>query len=746
MDYIGSSFPFGKGNEAFEFTGVSMRMFPLRANLYTLTKFCRDYLPVPEEIAEFEPALPYVFLQVISYEEMEAPHAGWIAQDELLFSVPLKWKDKGTGKWEWASVAPFIYVDDDLSALIGREVYGWTKTLTWVEPGISTWIEDPRKPSSLLTLETMLFPDLYAGKPKERRVFLEIERRPPASPLAMPPDFTSLSPLVGLQGLAEGSLSVMTYMGELLWGALLNPSPTADLLRSLLVAERNALLMRPMGFKVNNINLKQFRSSIPGQACYQAVTNTALVFQKFNAGGLLGDREVLCGDPTGGYRIHIYRYLNQPIIESLGLEVAEETSHRGVSRATLKPILPVWMDLDIRNEPGERLCWRAENLGWSIDERAGVKGEHAAFVTARRAAEVTVEGPFTFPDAAVRVLPLRCNKEKLKSTAALPMDFFEELDYELRSDLVFLIVLNIGKTYSSGNNLGSWADREVLFVVPVTCEDYPDDSDSLLPARALYIARAFSNSFTSVSTSREATGFPTKLAEVEDGLDPWVEARGPAKEHRVLGLRTKEYPALGVGAQRKSRTLLEIVQETSHSTGKSDDSKFDEMNLEDIVKDIVGNLSTYMKNSGNLEKWARFEGSRREDLSNIIIFNNLALNQFRHSESPGTRACYQALLKSTVRAGKWYHEDIASRPPLHGGWLGDGYKIRVYRYESNPIVRDLALEVDSSEIDDKGRLVEVLRPVAPFWVDIDLEFTLEESVVWRVDDEWRFGPGSNDSA
>ena len=92
------------------FTGVTTRCFPLKASMNTLQDFCDNYLNFPDDGREmkksqrnyFRPAMPYVYFQMINYGKMatESENLGWIAQNEVLFCVPLEWyKVDGTASW-----------------------------------------------------------------------------------------------------------------------------------------------------------------------------------------------------------------------------------------------------------------------------------------------------------------------------------------------------------------------------------------------------------------------------------------------------------------------------------------------------------------------------------------------------------------------------------------------------------------------------------------------------------------------
>src|SRR6478735_2006468 len=169
----------------FSITNLSCRLFPLRANRNTVQGFVDNYVNIlPGEIGHFRPCSPYIMLMMLDYGSLalEATNLGWFSQHEIMFCIPTEWYRIEKGKWvfyDWAMLTPFIFVDDDLSLNMGRTVAGWPKTLASMTPSLSTWMKDPLSPVSEATASALVFPELYAGKKQEERVFLEIERAAP---------------------------------------------------------------------------------------------------------------------------------------------------------------------------------------------------------------------------------------------------------------------------------------------------------------------------------------------------------------------------------------------------------------------------------------------------------------------------------------------------------------------------------------------------------------------------------------
>ncbi|MEQ1693884.1 MAG: hypothetical protein ABMA00_21525, partial [Gemmatimonas sp.] len=194
----------------FPFEGMSARAFPLRASLGSLQRFVDSYLNhIPPELGRFRVPAPFVTLMLLDYGRMaiEVGNYGWLAQREILFSIPLEWYKVINGKWQfhdWATIAPFIYVDDELSMTVGRTVYGWPKTNAAIDPTTNDWLRDPKAPVREAFVRTSVFSELYSGKRLEMKPLLEIQREAPMSYLRAPFDANSpLAPWTIARNVAE---------------------------------------------------------------------------------------------------------------------------------------------------------------------------------------------------------------------------------------------------------------------------------------------------------------------------------------------------------------------------------------------------------------------------------------------------------------------------------------------------------------------------------------------------------------
>jgi hypothetical protein len=376
----------------FVFRAVTTRVFPVKANPARLYGFIDRYLndDIPPSIAHFRPSLPYVYVMVLNYGKMapssvHAQNLGWVAQNEVLFTVPLTWWRQENERLvfkDWAFVSPFIFVDSALSQTTGREVYGWPKVMGRVDAQQPLWAEHPLAGSRLFTLSAKVFPKTYAGQREAPRVLLQVDLDPSPTYTQSPPRPSNpWNPLNSLPRMAGNTLGLMGDALDMLAGLRLrgfhrSPESTLSLLGS---SSRNlagllpGLLLprtgpqdlerqRELGMPemhIEQITLKQFRDvQSPNDACYQALVASTMGFDCLNQGGLLGDVNLLRGDPSGGFTLRIHRYPNHPIVDALGMEVSRIEEGDDAPVDVLKPTLPFWTDVDLFYGPGRVICSR----------------------------------------------------------------------------------------------------------------------------------------------------------------------------------------------------------------------------------------------------------------------------------------------------------------------------------------------------------------------------------------------------
>lgn len=492
----------------FSFEGVTMMIFPFRANIARLTEFCASYLDINlkhdkrdqgDQLDVFKPAAPFVFMIVLKYGKMSsadsqaARNIGWIAQHEVTFTVPLewwRWTGKKPGKGElkfqdWAIVSPFIFVDDFISQITGREVYGWPKVAGSLCADLDFKLHFPSSDTQILRFSTYTQPKFSQGKLTRQNLLLEINADPDPAFTGFPPQLSSpwmpwniaahaasssIATLgtaldfglgLGLRGyprqrnrasfLLESSRVALRYASEATSGVL-DPLWWLRLLPS---GQSSSGAKRPALSHVNptvqSITVKQFPDiERPHLACYQALVRSGTSIRRVNRAGLLGDLSLLRADLSGGYSVRIHQSALHPIVESLGLEVHRmDATPAGGSTYVLKPLLPYWCDVDTSYECGEVLY--SQTL--PPDQEAHSKTPHSSSSQPGSApddsryfynsiigtAATPVSGPFHIPDMLIRVYPLSACPYRLSAY----IDSLNNLQLKDGTTDAELVLLNI---------------------------------------------------------------------------------------------------------------------------------------------------------------------------------------------------------------------------------------------------------------------------------------------------------------
>jgi hypothetical protein len=725
----------------FSFPNVTMRIFPLQADFHALRRFCDQYLNVAPEFALFRPSMPFVMLTIVNYGRMsvEQGNLGWTSQNEVLFGIPLEWYEPREGRWvfrDLAQVAPFIFVDNEASQVVGREVYGWPKVQGWFAGEIDRWAINPRSHRRLMRLDTRLFKRLYEGKRPMPRELLVVEEDPNPSVTRFPPQADGpLNPLLGLQKALLGWTTLFSQ-GVEAWTRLQLGSPMdrralPDLVAGLL----GSLDSVAASLQANTINLKQFRDAHrPARACYQAITNARMEITQVHGGGMLGDLALLRGDPSAGHRIHLHRYSAQPIIETLGLQVADESEGDEGRVAVLHPTLPFWMKLDLRYLAGENICWRTDTLSWRnrthycVSDRLAAEPPKAPLYTTTGSAGFEVAaGPFRFPGATARVLPLPADRRQLQALcdAYLNKDpdtgRDNEIDYfEVWGEHVYLILETFGAMTSESDDVGLWADKMIRFSIPVRWYQRPEGGGpNKLASVGLFSPYVFTNNDVQTTTAREVNGWEATQATIEPAPSLWLDQPGPfAKVRPLVDVQTELFPVIGEGQQSRWCTLFEVIQGDVNAwqsrgvwsqPGKPQRKQPGDEGgrLAPAIRDLVAKL-----------------------FLNGAPLNHFALKQFRDTREP-MAACYQSL----VRLGTIFERVHTLRA------IPEDLHVAIHRYPTQPIVDKLGLTVHSRYATSHGA-VDCVRAENPFFLRADLRTEPGQTLACRAGTtRWHRPPG-----
>lgn len=710
----------------FHFTGVTMRVFPLRANRYLLQRFIDQQLNIiPPDAGQFRVFLPYIYLIIVNYGRMsvEAANLGWISQNEVAFSVPLIWRRKQGGQLiqDFAYVSPFIYVDNPLSMTTGREVYGWPKMMAGFDPQLSAWMASPMNRIQQASMSVDVIRDAYVGARATRATLLEVDSAPIPTFAQVPFDVRNpLMPWNSTRKAIYTSSALFADSVEIFRGMLeeflLGPG------REGIAGQLERALQSPASLlALNTVNLKQFRDAAqPDRIAYQAVTNTPMTVKSFRRGGMLGDLRALAGDVTGGYRIRIHNYDTQPIIGSLGLEVESHSEIEGSNVSNLAPVFPFWLELDLEYPLASILAFRQKgSRHWFYGEQQSQIEVDDRFNTAKGAGGAEIAGPFSFPDATVRVLPLLADPDKLQTFIDAYLNHTladtsppASSRFVAWGRYVYMIVLSDDGAFSESNYVGELATRQAGIFVPVKWYE-----GERLVSTALVPVYSYANSAVAAISSSSVNGIPTMAAELLSPPNSWLGSRGPSPvaPDEMMVLRGEVLPVLNLGQQATTRTILECD------------------NREPVEWEDVQGWRRLA------DRWAppiRREHARKREVSgdnlrdgktlalellaNGGAFTTLTLKQFRDAADP-QRGCYQAIVAVPMRIEQLFElEEIEG--PLH---------VRVHEYPSQAIVSTLGLLV-KDWTHGGGSQIAVLEPCRPFWLRARMRQDLGTNVhVWR---------------
>lgn len=752
----------------FVFNGMSSRVFPLRAHLGTLQRLVDGYMNfIPPQAGYFRVPVPYVYVMVLDYGQVTEAVAriGWFAQTEVFFMIPLEWYKMVNGKWvfyDWAVITPYVFVNDEFSVPLGRSVYGFPKVLARVVNTPSAWVKDASAPVTLARVETAVFPQTYSGSEIENRVFLEIERGT-ISNLQVP--FDPASPVMPWSIATHIAQSTAGFGRDATWLAqsmrlsAVNPASNPSFVPAML--QRMAPWFAPggRGFVQNSVNLKQFRrSNEPSQICYQALTNGQMEIKSFNGAGLLGEYPILLGDLSGGHTVRLYEYASLPIVQTLGLETHRTWAGQQCTVAELKPVVPFWLDVDIKYDQGDTLAWRTDDRIWRDSVGAAFDpqppdsaSEAPAYNQTVSTAIDDIAGPFEFSDSTVRVLPLLAQYTKLQSFVdgyingpfEKPMNGENGKKESIRFTVwgrpqekgapatdvhdrayVYLMVSSFGGVTSTTNNVGDWTKYQLSFMIPVRFERANDKGGWDLVGVGLVPAFSFVDNCTAAIARLEVQGFEATVANFYKPESVWLSDEVNLSDNppqTLLRVDTEVWPAIGEGQKAVVLPAIEICQGlTDSGLGDAPDTPW--RWATELCTELDAKKATKKEHGGDL-KIAR--ALALELLGNQMPFTAYSLKQFRDTRNP-SKACYQSL----VRVPRLIKELYDLRE------IEETLVVRLHNYPSLDIAGQLGLI--ATELPEGGTgIVSTAQAIRPFFLRATLYEPLAERLGYRAaDDPW----------
>lgn len=754
----------------FNLTDVTLFGFPLMADPVHLQCLVENSLNVvPKDVAFFEPAAPLVLMLVANYGEGfdQSLQLGAVSLTEVGFAIPVFWYRYEKGKVKLLGSAfffPYIFVEDEWAMVTGRELYGWPKQLGWFSPSISSWIKDPNLWKSMASFSTHLNEEMWYGGTPKPGVLFEIQETPATSLLQWPGVNNPANPINffpriarNFATLANDSFRCLYWWGKL--GVLSHPLAVLSALFSNLEEMKNLV--------VNLITLKQFRDAEKtSEVCYQALVNSPMKVLGVKEAGFLGCPEK---EPSAGYRIRFNINASQPLVSSLGLDVAawERTGKEYVpgpqisrgpadhtrltrlptpgpdqysrympepSTAIIQPLFPFWARVNMKYGGGQVLTWRTRNSPWVIPDEQPARSEEQDPSPGEPEPPVEpsppyvepperkrgnpynltlgvtlkeVPGPYYFADVVSRVMPLRADYAALKRFCDGYLNFAPGNRFEPWGRHVYLTFSNFSRMVSLTENLGDWMRHEVSFSFPVKWY-----RDGKWVSTAMVSPYSFSNSEISTLSSREILGLPVFLANFVIPPAVWSDAGGQETQP-LLQMWTSMFPALSLSQKSERRVLLELLQRNGE--GKQPARRPSRKNVTAKRADLMA--------------WGLELLLGRKELRSVT------LKQFRNASKVDS-ASYQAIVCICGSMGR-----LGSLERIR-----DPLEVRIHQSPNFPIVEQLGLEAERIQLERpsqsghvwQGSLIDILKPIDPFWLRGSWRSENNLNLAWRAagDPRW----------
>ena len=687
-----------------KYSDVVTQIFPLKASMNRLQEFCDNYLNLGEDLPlYYRPAVPWVLMQVVDYGQMAttSKNLGWFSQHELAFGVPLRCYKKEKNEWvfvDWAMVFPFIFVDNPLSLSGGRKIYGWSKSAVKID--VSPSIFEPGHARRIASISLVTSGTNY-GEPSGTEEFLQIyQRRPFVSASSTVTDLLNVIPQA-LASSMKAAYSIFETTG-------LFPAAYSDRdLKSLqeMLAQFYGLVKAsaPGSFRAppdsassqqtpngnsgvtsfNIITMKQIRDvHSSSAACFQAIVGSTMQIERTLDGGYLFDP--LSGDTSGGIYINLLNAPVQPIAQTLGLETSEHASVGSNPASTLRPMMPFWLKMDLSYGLASSQCWRTNTSKWTTGNTLShLARREITYLEVGSGASEEVNGPYLYPQIALRVMPLKAEKSKLQDLLDryLENDFFKfEAVGRIKDEsgahaVVCLIGTNFERMTTADDPGIMYSDCEVAFVVPVS---WSEKRNPRIKHPALIPLYNFVGTDWNAVTSSEMYGQLSLKSTLINPDSSWlIDPTAPREPEPLLTIETEVFPEVGESQEARNLPLLEILSAPGT-----------------VAR---GSIATYLKELG---------------LSHFLTgneFHSISLKQVMDAKDC-TLANYQSLVSLRRRfTGINDNEDdpaTAALPPL---------SVRVFDYPTFPIVGTLGLISESC--DNTGpNPIFTLKPIDPFWV------------------------------
>jgi len=573
------------------FDDVEAQVFPLFADGAQLQLFLNEYYnkTIPREIAELRALAPLVFLTVLYYPRIHGRYreeASALRQHEYYFLVPVgrfETTCRGERLTHTGVVTPYIYVDDPVSATLGREIYGWQKRLFRISAV---------KPTGANLKEAK--PYMKIERPMPGRKGNSLEYRPQMKVYCAGQN-EPYDPLRNLGHAAARAGRTFDVLMRATGGDRLEGEHRLSKRRRMaMLAEVGRQLIKPDG-TLDVMLMAQFPHcsrvlDTPDRrhfvASYTAFTHATIGLRWLRHFAQLGQTPPWDPDTSRGFCIHFSGQGIENIPSRLGLAVDTHTEdEHGQPVQIVRPFLPFVSGFDMSIESLETVARRSTHTDW-LDENDEVlvrRPPRAAALYNTYLGASSAQGFKSYgkdpQTLRFKGLGLRADLETLRvavrDLAPTPASMrIEPLEIDGTGAVVVLID-NVRRDPSDRNDLVWFSGTYLCFAILckvtyrgrtrvafVEAVGFTDNPHAMLVGRELLAADRLLATFNG-SPCPWFPPQPTAHPDARPQPDPEEEAR--AFRRHVMRMDTHVLTSIDAGDRIKVKPLIDIFECTPHS-------------------------------------------------------------------------------------------------------------------------------------------------------------------------------------
>jgi hypothetical protein len=361
--------------------------------------------------------------------------------------------------------------------------------------------------------------------------------------------------------------------------------------------------------------------------------------------------------------------------------------------------------------------------------------------------------PFALEGLTARVFPLRSSLDSLQRFCDSYLNFLPKEIGRFRAFVpyTYMMIIDYGRLAPVVANLGWFAQREIFFAVPVQWYKVVN-GQWRFHDWAVMTPYIFVDNDLSVPLGRTVFGWQKTIAEITPTVSNWIH--DPQAPVSVATVSTMVFPELYEGRRLESRTLMEVEREapiTGFGTPLNPQNPVAPWmiasNLAQAAagfgRDATGMLSGMgimpMGDTSRADNYVTMMRKLAEDTSPMRqppIYHTINLKQFRETDQP-ERYCYQAITDGPMRFSSFNGGALMGEDRIMLGDVSGGFSIKMSEWASLPIIDAFGLEV-TRRWQGNGVSVALLKPVLPFWYNVNMEYLAGENLAWRTHDgRWR---------